>query len=310
MKAAQLTEYGGKDSIQISEVPRPKPASGQILVKVNAFSVNPFDYTVREGIYKEFIPLILPATLGGDLAGTVEEIGEDVTGFEVGQEVYGMAGATSGNGSFAEYAPVSVKQLAPKPKTTDFISAAALPLASLSAYQGIIEHIGLKAGQKILIHGGAGGIGSQAIQIAKNIGAYVATTVNTPDLEYVKDLGADEVIDYTNQDFSTILSDYDAVFDTVGGETNKKSYKALKKDGNFVSMVVDFDEKLVRETGINYIHQNTIATAENLTKIAELVDAGKLIVNIDKVFTFDQPAEALEYLKTGHPRGKVVVQVI
>lgn len=309
MKAAQLTAYGGQGAITINETEKPKPGAGQVLVSIKAFSINPFDYAVREGTYKEFIPLTLPATLGGDLSGTVEEIDENVTGFEIGQEVFGMAGATSGNGSYAEYAPVSAKQLVAKPKSADFNASAALPLAALSAYQGLVDHIGLKPDQKILIHGGAGGIGALAIQIAKNIGADVATTVSAEDIDFVKELGADEVIDYKTQDFSTILEDYDAVFDTVGGETNKKSYKVLKRDGNLVSMVVDLDEELVKETGINYIHQSTVPTAENLVKIAELVDAGKLKVNIDKVFSFDQTAEALEYLKTGHPRGKVVVQV-
>ena len=309
MKAAQLVKYGGQDSIVINEVKKPELKSGQVLVSVNAFSVNPFDYAVREGTYKEFIQLALPAIIGGDLAGTVEVIGEGVTGLTVGQEVYGMAGATSGNGSYAEYAPVSAKQLVSKPASIDFTTAAALPLAGLSAIQALIDHIGLKPDQKILIHGGAGGIGSLAIQIAKNIGAYVATTVSSEDIEYVKGLGADEVIDYKTQDFSTILKDYDAVFDNVGGETNKKSYKVLKKDGNLVSMVVDFDEQLVKEHGINYIHQSTVPTNENLTKITELVEAGKLKVNIDKTFTFEKAAEALEYLKSGHPRGKVVVKI-
>lgn len=309
MKAAQLTSYGGQDALIINEIDKPVVSAGKVLVQVKAAALNPFDYAVRQGNYKEFIPLKLPATLGGDVAGIVAEIGEGVTGFEVGQAVYGMAGAVSGQGSYAEFTPVSAKQLVSKPKSVDFVTAAALPLAALSAYQGIIDHIGAASGQKILIHGGSGGIGSLAIQIAKNVGAYVTTTVSARDMEYVKELGADEVLDYKTQDFSTILKDYDAVFDTVGGETNKKSYQVLKHDGILVSMVEDFDEELVKQYSVNYIQQNTVPTNENLTKIAELVDAGKLKINIDKVFPLDQAAEALEYLKTGHPRGKVVLQV-
>ncbi len=309
MKAAQLATYGAKDAIVINETEKPKPASRYVLVATKAAGVNPFDVAVRSGIYKESIILELPATLGSDVAGVVEELGEDVTGYEVGQEVYGMASAVKGQGSFAEFTPVSVKQLVAKPKNVDFVSAAALPLASSSAYQGIVDHIGAKAGQKILIHGGAGGIGAIAVQIAKNTGAYVATTVSTDDVEYAKQLGADEVVDYKTQDFSDIVVDYDAVFDTVGGETNKKSYQVLKHGGILVSMVDPFNEDLVKATGINYIQQNTVTSVETLNKITEFVDSGKLKVNVDKVFPLDQAAEALEYLKTGHPRGKVVLSV-
>lgn len=309
MKAAQLTKYGGQDSIQINEAEKPGLKAGQVLVAVKAAGVNPFDYKVRQGYMKDFINLKLPATLGGDLAGVVDKIGENVSGFEVGQEVYGMAGAASGNGSYAEYAPVSAKQLVAKPNNVDFITAGALPLAALSAYQGVVEHIDIQPGQKILIHGGGGGIGSLAIQFAKNAGAYVATTASSDDTEFVKQLGADEVIDYKTQDFSTILKDFDAVFDTVGGETNKKSYTVLKSGGIFVSMVEDFDEELVRQTGVNYIYQSTVPTVKSLKIIAELVDAGKLKVNVDKVFALDQAAAGLEYLGVGHPRGKVVIKV-
>ena len=309
MKAAQLATYGEKDAIVIIETEKPKPASGYVLVAAQAAGVNPFDVSLRIGKYKEFIHLDLPATLGSDVAGVVEELGEGVTGYEIGQEVYGMANAVKGEGSYAEYTPVSVKQLVAKPKSVDFVTAAALPLAGSSAYQGIVDHIGARSGQKILIHGGAGGIGALAIQIAKNSGAYVATTVSTDDIEYAKQLGADEVIDYKTQDFSGSNVGYDAVFDTVGGETNKKSYPVLNRGGILVSMVDPFDEELVKETGINYIQQTTVTSVEMLNKIAEFVDSGKLKVNVDKVFPLDQAAEALEYLKTGHPRGKVVLKI-
>ncbi|HEY5442571.1 MAG TPA: NADP-dependent oxidoreductase, partial [Candidatus Saccharimonadales bacterium] len=197
----------------------------------------------------------------------------------------------------------------PKPKSIDYVTAAALPLAATSAYQALVDHINLQSGQKILIHGGGGGIGSQAIQIAKDLGAHVVTTVGTEDVDYAKELGADEVIDYKTQDFSTLVKDCDAVFDMVGGETNAKSYATLKKGGTFLSMVMKPDDDVVREYNITYIHQSSQATAERLAKVAELVDAGKLKVNVDKIFPLDQAAEALEHLKTGHPRGKVVIEV-
>lgn len=310
MKAAQIVDYGGKDVLRVNDdVDKPVIAPDELLVEVHAAAANPFDYKVREGYMKEFIPLKLPATLGGDVSGIVAEVGGEVSGFEIGQEVYGMAGAASGQGSFAEFTNVKARQLAAKPANVDFEEAAALPLASLSAYQALVDHINLQPNQKILIHGGAGGIGSIAIQIAKNIGAYIATTAQASEFDYVKSLGADEAIDYTVQDFSELLKDYDAVFDTVGGETNAKSYKVLKNGGSFVSMVEGANEELVGQGDIQYVQQGTEATPERLKAITELVEAGKLKVNIDKVFALDEAAEALEHLKTGHPRGKVVIRV-
>lgn len=310
MKAAQLTHYGGQDAISITaDAPRPLPLAGQVLVEIYAAAVNPFDWKLRDGMYKDGMELELPATLGGDVSGVVVEIGEAVDGFAVGQTVLGMAGAASGQGSLAEFATVKAQQLVPKPANIDFITAAALPLAGISAYQALVDHMALQAGQKILIHGGAGGIGSLAIQIAKDIGAYVATTASAADAEFVKGLGADEVIDYQSQDFSTLIADYDAVFDTVGGETNAKSYSVLKPGGSLVSMLVPPNDELVNKYSVHYTQQASKATPERLLAVAELASAGKLTVNIDKVFPLDQAAEALEHLKSGHPKGKVVIRV-
>lgn len=310
MKAAQIDDYGARDVMKIiNTAPKPYAGSGQVLVEVYAASVNPFDVKVREGYVRQMAELSFPATLGGDVAGKVAEIGEGVTGFEVGQAVYGQAGALSSQGSFAQFTPVKIEQLAAKPVTVDFITAAALPLVSVSAYQALVDHLDLESGQKILIHGGAGGIGSIAIQLAKHLGAYVATTVRNSDIDFVKNLGADEIIDYKTQDFTSILKNYDAVFDTVGGETNAKSYAVLKTGGALVSMVEQPDDALVKQYDVRYTRQFTQVTTERLTGIAELVDNGILKVNIDKIFTLDQAAEALEYLATGHPRGKVVIQI-
>ncbi len=310
MNAAQINGYGDKDVVQVTtDAPKPSPAAGQVLVEVQATGVNPFDITVREGRARQMAELSFPATLGGDFAGTVAELGPDVSGFEVGQAVYGQASPLSGQGSFAEFTPVKTDQLATKPASVDFVSAAALPLVSSSAYQALVDHMNLQAGQKILIHGGAGGIGSTAIQLAKHLGAYVATTARADEANFVKKLGADEVIDYESQDFSELLKDYDAVYDTVGGETNAKSYTILKPGGALVSMVAQPDEEKVKQHQIKYTAQLTHVTTERLTRIAELVDSGVLKVKVDKVFPLDQAVAALEYLKTGHPRGKVVIRV-
>jgi NADPH:quinone reductase-like Zn-dependent oxidoreductase len=310
MKAAQLIKYGGEDSLKVNEnVPTPLIEDNKVLIKVHAAAVNPFDLTVREGRARQMKELDLPATLGGDVAGVVAEVGHEVSSFQAGQEVYGQADALSGQGSFAEYTLVKTGQLAAKPTKVDWIEAASLPLVGSSAYQALVDHIDLQAGQKILIHGGAGGIGSIAIQLAKHLGAYVITTVSSEDSEYVKKLGADKTVDYKNQDFSQDIQHYDAVYDTIGGETNLKSYGILKPGGHLVSMVEQANEELIKKYQIKYTAQFTKATSERLKKVAELVDAGVIKTQIDKIFLLDNAPEALEHLKTKHSRGKVVLKI-
>lgn len=310
MKAAQINEYGGKEVLRtVEDAPKPVPNPGQVLVEVHAAAVNPFDYKVREGYMKEMIPLSFPATLGGDLAGVVAELGEGVETVNVGDEVFGQANAAGGQGSYAEFTLVKAESVSPKPKTTDFITAAALPLAGVSAIQALIDHMNLQSGQKILIHGGAGGIGSFAIQVAKYLGAYVATTAGPADSTYVKNLGADEVIDYTSQAFEDVLENLDAVFDTVGGETAIKSYQVVKPGGTLVSTVAPPDEALMEQYGVKAIIQSTKVNRERLTKLAELVDQGAIKVNVDKVFPLDEAAEALAYIQDGNHKGKVVLRV-
>lgn len=309
MKAAQLVQYGGKDAVIVQAAPEPGLGADQVLVEVAAAGVNPFDILVREGGARHMAELKFPATLGGDFAGTITQVGADVKDLQVGQAVYGQAKALSGHGSFAELVPVPASQLAPKPAKLDFIQAGAVPLASVSAYQALADHIGLQAGQKLLVHGGAGGIGSMAIQLAKHLGAYVAATAGTKDLEFVKSLGADEVIDYQQQDFLQIINGYDAVFDTVGGEVTIKSYQVLRKGGKLVSMAAKPDEALAKQSGIEFVSQATRVTTQRLTQLADLFDQGAIKPQIDKVFPLDQAAEALDYLQTKRPRGKVVIQV-
>ncbi|MEK7594392.1 MAG: NADP-dependent oxidoreductase [Patescibacteria group bacterium] len=310
MKAAQISEYGGQEVIKtVDDASKPEFGDDQVLVEVYSAGVNPFDIAVREGFARQMAELSFPAVLGGDLAGVVSEVGSGVTSLKVGDKVYGQAGALSSHGSFAEFAPAKASQLASVPASVDFTTAAALPLVAVSAYQALVDHIGLQAGQKILIHGGSGGIGSIAIQLAKHLGAYVSTTVNGTESDFVKGLGADEVIDYKTQDFSTILEDYDAVLDTVGGETNQKSYLVLKQGGALVSLAAQPDEALIGEHKVIYTYQFTQVNTMRLQKVAELVDNGTLKVNIDKAFSLAEAAEALVYLKTGHPKGKVVIEI-
>jgi len=309
VKAAQIVGYGGPDVLRITQdAAEPEAGEGQVLVEVYAASVNPFDNIVRSGHARSMKELDFPATLGGDFAGVISELGDAVDGFAEGDEVYGQAGALSGNGSFAEYVPVNVTSLARKPKNVDFVTAAALPLTGVSAYQALVEGLELQNGQKILIHGGAGGIGSLAIQLAKHIGAYVASTAATEDVDFVRELGADEVIDYQTEDFAKILQNYDAAFDTIGGETYTKSLSVLKPGGRFVSMK-NAPEGFTPPEGITVTDQFTRVTTERLNKLAELVEDGIFKVNVDKIFPLEQTGEAMAYLEAGHHHGKVVVTI-
>lgn len=310
MKTAQFSGYGGPEVIEINEVPKPTPAKNQVLIEVHAATINPFDYKLRRGYMKDAMPLQLPLTLGGNLSGVVVEVGTEVTNFKIGDEVFGQSYAFGGgSGAIAQYAVSDAENIALKPKSINHIEAGSLPLVGVSAIQAMEQHINLQKGEKILIHGGAGGIGSMAIQLAKHKGAYVATTASGEDMEFVKNLGADEVIDYKKQAFEEILKDMTAVFDTVGGETTDKSFKVLKKGGVLVSMLGEPSKDLAAEYEVKVIGQNTQTNSKNLSRLAELVDQGVIKPQVDKVFPLDQIREAFEYVETGHPRGKVVISI-
>jgi NADPH:quinone reductase-like Zn-dependent oxidoreductase len=277
-------------------------------VEVEAVSINPVDFKVRLGYMKDFVPLKFPATIGGDFAGVVKEIRAGDSAFKVGDKVYGQAIILNGgSGSFAEFVAANIANAAHAPKTIDFLKAAALPLAGASAVQAIEDAIKLKKGYKILIHGGAGGIGSIAIQLAKSIGAQVATTVSEKDVSFVKELGADIVIDYHKQQFDKDLKDFDAVLDLVGGDATAKSIKVLKKGGILVSLAGRPDEALAQKSGVTAMGQMTVTDTKHLDRLAELVDKGVIRIHVDKVFTIDRSLEAFTYAESSHPRGKVVL---
>lgn len=307
MKATQINEYG-ENVVKLVELETPIVGDEQILVEVYAAGVNPFDYKVEGGDYKDYFPLSFPVTLGGDFAGKVTQVGNSIKDFNVGDEVYGQANATS-QGSFAEYTVVTADKLAKKPKSLDFVASAALPLVTVSAYQAVHDLIKLTAGQKLLIQGGAGGIGAAAIQIAKQVGANVVVTAKAKDSEYVKSLGADEVIDYENEDFSTRNKEFDAVFDTVGGETTVKSLKVIKPNGILVSMIGQVDEASAKAAQVTFLYQSSEVNSERLNKISQLVDDGKLKVDVAKVFSLDDTELALKSVKNDHPRTKVVIKI-
>ena len=312
MKSAQITRYGNNSEvIEINEVTMPNLSAGKVLVNIKIAGINPIDWKIREGYMQQMIHLQFPSTLGMDFSGVIKQVGEDVSSdFKQGDEVYGQAGVPSGgSGAFSELALANATSIAHKPKRLSHIQAAALPLVGVSAWQALVEHIGLSKGQKILIHGGAGGIGSIAIQLAKNLGAHVATTTSSDDKQFVQDLGANEVIDYKTQTFEDLVHDYDAVFDTVGGETYTRSFRVLRKGGIIVSMLEQQNLELMEQFGVKAVSQFTQVNRERLFKLAEWVDQNKINIHIDKTFSLDEVGKALDYLRDIHPRGKIVLAI-
>jgi alcohol dehydrogenase len=312
MKSAQITRYGNtSEVIKINQTNAPNLSTGKVLVKVQVAGINPIDWKIREGYMQQMIHLQFPSTLGMDFSGIIKQVGEEISSdFKEGDEVYGQAGIPSGgSGAFAEQALASVTSIAHKPKTLEYEEAAALPLVGVSAWQALVEFMGLSNGQKILIHGGAGGIGSITIQLAKNLGAHVAATVSTDDKQFVQKLGADEVVDYRTQAFEDIAHDYDAVFDTVGGDTYTRSFKVLRKGGIIVSMLEQQSSELMEQFGVKAVSQFTQVNRERLSKLAEWVDQNKVKVNVEKSFSLDEAGKALDYLRDIHPRGKIVLAI-
>jgi alcohol dehydrogenase len=317
MKSAQIKSYGNSEVVEINpNAPSLNdPSEAMVLVTIKAAGVNPSDWKLREGFFKQMVPLQFPATLGMDFSGVIEKVGEGVASdLKQGDEVYGQAGVLAGgSGAFAEMALAKSDKIVHKPKILTHEQAAGLPLVGVSAWQALVETMELGKGKKILIHGGAGGIGSIAIQLAKHLGAYVATTVSTNDIQFVKEeLGADEAIDYKTQTFEDVLPhDFDAVFDTVGGETYTRSFKVLKRSGSsiIVSMLEQPNQELMDQFGVKAVFLFSQANRERLTKLAEWVDQNNIRVNVERTFPLEEAGRALDYQRDVHPRGKVVLAI-
>jgi len=313
MKSAQINRYGRSEVIEINQnTPLLNLSSEKILVDVKAAGVNPIDWKIREGYMKQMISLQFPSTLGMDFSGIIKEVSKDISTeeYKQGDEVYGQSSVTNGGtGAFAEIALTNTDNVALKPKSLNYAEAAALPLVGVSAWQALVENMELSKDQKILIHGGAGGIGSIAIPLAKNLDAYVATTASSDDKEFVQNLGADEVIDYKSQDFEELVHDYDAVYDTVGGQIYTKSFKVLKKGGIIVSMLEPPNSDLMEKFGVKAIFQLTQVNKDRLTQLAKWIDKNNIKIHVDKTFSLDETAKALDYVKDVHPRGKVIIKI-
>lgn len=311
IKVAEISAFGGSDVVLLNEQAiLPALSPDQVLVEIHAAGLNPADWKIREGYFQSFAPLELPVTLGSDFSGVITEVGTQVKDYRVGDEVFGQAGRLAGgSGAFAEYAVADPKKINLKPKHLTHVEAAALPLVGLSAIQALYNHAGLKSGQKILIHGGTGGIGSLAIQIAKHLGAFVATTAGTEHLELARTLGADQVIDYKIEEFEKLLNGFDVVFDTAGGPAYEKSYQVLKPGGMLISMTEQPRPDLEEQYQVKAISQFTQSTPERLTRLAELATQGIIKPLVDRSFTLNQIKAAFEYQQLSHPRGKVIISI-
>ncbi|MEG0373354.1 MAG: NADP-dependent oxidoreductase [Enterococcus sp.] len=306
-RAIVIKNYGHADQLEESKVELPELGEHQVLVKVHATSVNPIDWKLREGYLAQMMPWEFPITLGWDVAGEIAAIGSEVKNWQVGQKVFSRP-ETTRFGTYADYTIVDDHLLARKPENVSFEEAAAVPLAGLTAYQGLFSHGQLKAGEKVLIHAGAGGVGIYAIQLAKNAGATVITTASEKNHALLKELGADQVIDYHTTDFSEVLENVDLVFDTMGGEVQSKSFKILNEHGRLISIVSQPDEELA----------NTVAVAESiwlqpngeqLQEIADLMADGKVksVVGHTYPLTAAGVTEAHELSATHHAKGKIVL---
>ncbi|GHH73352.1 NADP-dependent oxidoreductase [Promicromonospora soli] len=328
MRAFVINKY--KEPLQEADVPEPVVGEHDVLVQVQAAGLNVVDEKIRSGAFKSFLRYELPQVMGSDVAGTVIRVGAQVRGFALGDQVYAQP-RTDRIGTFAERIAVPEADLALKPATATLEEAGSLPLVALTAWQALVERGNVQPGQRVLIHGGSGGVGTVAIQLAKHLGATVATTVSAGNVDFVRELGADSVVDYRNQDFEQLLDGYDLVLDSVGGENLEKSLRVLRPGGKAISIVGPPDPAFAREAGLNPVLRLAMAalsskirrqakklgvtyeflfmraSGDQLRKISALVDSGVLRPVVGRVFDFDQTAEAVQSQGKGGVRGKAVI---
>jgi len=304
MKAIQIHSYGGPEVLKVEEVARPQISSHEVLIKVYASGVNPVDWKTREGYMKHSLPFIP----GWDLSGVVEETGAAVKNFKKGDAVYSRPDM-KGNGSYAEYVVAKDTEMGHKPATVDHITAAAIPLAGLTAWQGLFTHGKLQRGQRLLILGASGGVGSLAVQFAKWKGAYVIGTTSEPNLSFVRELGADEAVDYHKRGYENLIMHVDMVFDTIGGEAQKNTLRLLRPGGILVTTLKIEDAAAFEKKGVRITGMMGQANQDDLESIARLVDEGKVRPAIQKVFPLEKAADASRLSQDGHVRGKIVLRV-
>ena len=332
MKAFIVDRYASKDGVRAGEMPDPELREDDVLVQIHAAGVNLLDAKIRDGEFKRFLPYRFPLILGNEVAGVVVRVGSRVRRFKPGDEVYARPDDDR-IGAFAEFIAIQEDAVAKKPKNLTMEEAASIPLVGLTAWQVLVERAHLKTGQKVLIHAGSGGVGTVAIQLAKHLGAIVATTTSTANLEWVKRLGADLVIDYRKDDFEKILQDYDVVLNSLGAETLEKSLRVLKPGGKLISISGPPDPDFAQDRGLSWIVRLAMrllsyrirnkakrhhvsysflfmrASGDQLREIGSLIESGIIRPVMDRVFPFESTKEAMAYVETGRAKGKVVVKV-
>lgn len=303
MKAIRVQAYGGPDQLRFEDAPAPSATSGHVVVRVRATSVNPFDLKLASGMFKEMIPMTLPYVPGGEFAGVAEEVPPGVTAFKKGDEVFGNCPA----GAYAQFVAAPVDTVAPRPKKLSFVESAGLPVAGQTAWQGLFDQGELRRGETVLIHAGAGGVGSYAVQLAHWAGARVLATASGEGLAYVKSLGADEVIDYKTTKFETVAKNVDLVLDLLGGDTQARSFGVLKKGGRLISTVQPPPQDVANKQGVRAAFFSMKASSAGLIRLAELVDSGDLEVNVAKTYPLADAARA--WRESAHARGKTALEV-
>ncbi|MCX8281967.1 NADP-dependent oxidoreductase [Phyllobacterium sp. 0TCS1.6C] len=330
MKAFLIDRYAKGGALRLAEVPEPELRDNDVMVEIHAASVNVLDAKIRDGEFKFILPYRLPLILGNDVAGTVVRVGRNVRRFKAGDAVYARP-AQDRIGTFAQYIAIDAADVAPKPANLTMEEAASIPLVALTAWQVLVERARLEKGQKILIHAGSGGVGTIAIQLARHLGAHVATTTSTGNIELVRSLGADVVIDYRNEKFEEVLEGYDVVLNSLGKDTLEKSLEVLKPGGKLISISGPPDPDFARQNGsgwplrqimrlmsfgirskarrrgVDYSFLFMTANGDQLARIGALIEAGAIRPVIDRVFPFAQTNEALAHVETGRAKGKVVI---
>src|SRR5438552_8450050 len=308
MKAVVIHEYGGPDVLKYEDISRPEPKDDQLLIRVIAAGVSPGDGLTIAGVFAKEGNRAFPIILGGDVAGVVEKVGSKIMKFKAGDPVFAYV-SLDNSGGYAQYALVTEREAAPKPKSLTYVEAAAAPIVAMTAWQALVDTGKLSAGQTVLIHGGSGGVGSFAIQIAKGRGAKVIATASTANQDFVKQLGADVAIDYTKQKFEDVAKDVDVVLDSIGSDTLARSYAVVKKGGIIVSLVARPKESELEKHGIRGAALSVDPNSEELNEIAKLIDEKKIRVIVSQTFLLPEAMKAQEQVATGHTRGKIVLKI-
>ena len=306
MKAVTINQYGDQSVLNYVDIERPEPKSDEVLVQTRAAAVNPVDWKIRDGL-GEMFGLKLPIVLGCEIAGTIEKVGNEVRDFKEGGAVYGYV-SLQRNGGYAEYTIAKTDEIAPKPASLDFENAAAVAVGALTSWQAIFDIANLQGGQRILITGASGGVGSMAVQLAKAKGAFVIATASGKNEDFVRSLGANEFVDYTREKFEEVVKEVDVVYDTVGGDTLERSFQTLKRGGFLVTTVAPPSKEKAEKFGVRTAMVAVEPSAQHLGEINRLIAAGKLKTHVAMVLPLAEVRKAHQFSESGRTRGKIILQ--